>query len=152
LFSWTHLATILMEVEPLQIVPESDDPSLPALTFRVFVLGSILCVFGGELPSSLSTLFADPHLNSCHFSAILLQIQCSVLQQLLHHPHGISSQVPSPSPPSFKLIVSTVGHWMAALLPDHEYSFFNNRLRFTLNPGPFNKKEVSPSRRVVYSI
>lgn len=89
--------TTLTDVEPLQIVPESDDPSLPALTFRVFVLGSILCVFGGEPRSSLSTLSADPRRPSCHFPALLLQVQRSIFQQLLHHPHGIPSQVLSPN-------------------------------------------------------
>lgn len=28
-------------------MPESDDPTLPSLTPRVFILGTILCVFGG---------------------------------------------------------------------------------------------------------
>ncbi|KAK4051978.1 hypothetical protein OIO90_004508 [Microbotryomycetes sp. JL221] len=32
-----------------KVVPESDDPTLPTLTFRVFLLGSILCVFGAAI-------------------------------------------------------------------------------------------------------
>lgn len=36
-----------------QIVPESDDPTLPTLTFRVFLLGTILCIVG----ASVSQLF-----------------------------------------------------------------------------------------------
>lgn len=39
-----------------QIVPESDDPTLPSLTFRVFFLGSILCVFGGALRALFAVL------------------------------------------------------------------------------------------------
>lgn len=35
------------------IVPEKDDPSLPALTFRVLLLGSLLCILG----ASVSQLF-----------------------------------------------------------------------------------------------
>lgn len=31
------------------VVPETDDPSLPNLTFRVFVLGSILCGVGAAI-------------------------------------------------------------------------------------------------------
>jgi len=41
-----------------QVVPESDDPSLPGLTPRVFILGTILCVFGGA--SSTPPRSADP--------------------------------------------------------------------------------------------
>ncbi|SGZ21315.1 BQ5605_C021g09355 [Microbotryum silenes-dioicae] len=32
-----------------RIVPESDDPTLPALTFRVFILGTILCILGAAV-------------------------------------------------------------------------------------------------------
>ncbi|KAM0786339.1 hypothetical protein ACM66B_001811 [Microbotryomycetes sp. NB124-2] len=32
-----------------KVVPESDDPTLPTLTFRVFFLGSILCVLGAAV-------------------------------------------------------------------------------------------------------
>lgn len=31
------------------VVPETDDPSLPNLTFRVLVLGSILCIVGAAI-------------------------------------------------------------------------------------------------------
>ncbi|GAA5918161.1 hypothetical protein JCM8208_006843, partial [Rhodotorula glutinis] len=32
-----------------KVVPESDDPSLPGLTPRVFILGTVLCVFGASV-------------------------------------------------------------------------------------------------------
>ncbi|GJN90368.1 hypothetical protein Rhopal_003379-T1 [Rhodotorula paludigena] len=32
-----------------KVVPESDDPSLPALTARVLILGTILCIFGASV-------------------------------------------------------------------------------------------------------
>ncbi|GAA5852429.1 hypothetical protein JCM8547_006778 [Rhodosporidiobolus lusitaniae] len=32
-----------------QVVPESDDPTLPTLTFRVWILGTLLCVFGAAV-------------------------------------------------------------------------------------------------------
>lgn len=37
----------------LQVVPETDDTSLPTLTPRVLILGTILCIFG----ASISQLF-----------------------------------------------------------------------------------------------
>ncbi|KAM0748072.1 OPT-domain-containing protein [Meredithblackwellia eburnea MCA 4105] len=80
-----------------KIVPESDDPTLPALTFRVFLLGSILCVFGAAI-SQFSSFFII-------------------------------------------LIAFPLGHYLARILPDRDYSFYDNRVRFSLNPGPFSKKE-----------
>ncbi|GAA6003702.1 hypothetical protein JCM10207_003554 [Rhodosporidiobolus poonsookiae] len=32
-----------------KVVPESDDPTLPTLTFRVWLLGTVLCVFGAAV-------------------------------------------------------------------------------------------------------
>lgn len=32
----------------VQVVPETDDPTLPTLTPRVWILGTLLCVLGGE--------------------------------------------------------------------------------------------------------
>ena len=36
-----------------------------------------------------------------------------------------------------------MGRGLAAILPTRKYSFFRNRISFTLNPGPFTRKEVS---------
>ena len=34
-----------------------------------------------------------------------------------------------------------MGNGLAKILPDHVYSFWGNRIRFSLNPGKFSKKE-----------
>ena len=145
-------------------MPESDDPSLPALTFRVLFLGSILCVFGGARPPPLRprpARLTRPSLPSGGLAALLLQVECAVVVRS-HRPGFILSTDCAPHcSSSFFIIliafprtlshaissaeqvlnVCIVGHWMSKVLPDHEYSWFSNRVRFSLNPGPFNKKE-----------
>ncbi|KAI5475497.1 hypothetical protein MNV49_001311 [Pseudohyphozyma bogoriensis] len=90
-----------------KIVPESDDPTMTTLTFRVVLLGSILCIFG----AAVSQLFF------------------------------FKSNAPSFSSFFIILLAFPLGHLCANHLPDREYSFFENRVRFSLNPGPFSKKE-----------
>lgn len=84
-------ASPFIQLRPLvhsQIVPESDDPTMPALTFRVFLLGSILCVFGGECRelgrtiatrrgASLNAVVAPCSLRSCRVTTFLLQVERS---------------------------------------------------------------------------
>lgn len=53
---------------------------------------------------------------------------------------GPSSLILSSPPLTFPFAIE-VGRLMAATLPDHVFSFRQNSIRFSLNPGPFSKKE-----------
>ncbi|KAL1559992.1 Oligopeptide transporter 3 [Salvia divinorum] len=88
------------------VVPETDDPSLPVMTFRAWVLGVSSCA----LLIFLNTFFIY-RTQPLSISAILMQIA-----------------------------VLPLGKFMAATLPEKEYTLFG-RWRFSLNPGPFNIKE-----------
>ncbi|KAI3456583.1 hypothetical protein Pfo_013246 [Paulownia fortunei] len=88
------------------VVPETDDPSLPVMTFRAWVLGLASCI----ILIFLNTFFIY-RTQPLSISAILMQIA-----------------------------VLPVGKFMAATLPEKEYTVFG-RWSFNLNPGPFNIKE-----------
>ncbi|KAL6567560.1 Oligopeptide transporter 3 [Orobanche gracilis] len=88
------------------VVPETDDPTLPVMTFRSWVLGLSSCT----ILIFLNTFFIY-RTQPLSISAILMQIA-----------------------------VLPIGKFMAATLPDKEYTAFG-RWRFSLNPGPFNIKE-----------
>ncbi|SCZ87829.1 BZ3500_MvSof-1268-A1-R1_Chr2-3g05297 [Microbotryum saponariae] len=102
-----------------RIVPESDDPTLPALTFRVFILGTILCILGGQCSSALllgpnRRPSADPPINLT-----------AAVSQLFF----FKSNAPSFSSFFVILIAFPLGHWMTSILPE------------SLSSGEFNKKE-----------
>ncbi|KAL6546865.1 Oligopeptide transporter 3 [Orobanche minor] len=88
------------------VVPETDDPTLPVMTFRSWVLGLSSCT----ILIFLNTFFIY-RTQPLSISAILMQIA-----------------------------VLPIGKFMAATLPEKEYTAFG-RWRFSLNPGPFNIKE-----------
>ncbi|CAA0815434.1 oligopeptide transporter [Striga hermonthica] len=88
------------------VVPETDDPTLPVMTFRSWVLGLASCT----ILIFLNTFFIY-RTQPLTISAILMQIA-----------------------------VLPVGKFMAATLPEREFTVFG-RWRFSLNPGPFNVKE-----------
>ncbi|KAK6149635.1 hypothetical protein DH2020_017160 [Rehmannia glutinosa] len=88
------------------VVPETDDPTLPVMTFRAWVLGLASCT----VLIFLNTFFIY-RTQPLSISAILMQIA-----------------------------VLPIGKFMAATLPEKEYTVFG-RWRFSLNPGPFNVKE-----------
>ncbi|GER52836.1 oligopeptide transporter [Striga asiatica] len=88
------------------VVPETDDPTLPVMTFRAWVLGLASCT----ILIFLNTFFIY-RTQPLAISAILMQIA-----------------------------VLPIGKFMAATLPEREYTVFG-RWRFGLNPGPFNVKE-----------
>ena len=88
------------------VVPETDDPTLPVMTFRAWVLGVSSCA----LLIFFNTFFIY-RTQPLSISAILMQIA-----------------------------VLPLGKFMAATLPNKEYTLFG-RWRFSPNPGPFNIKE-----------
>ncbi|KAM7523092.1 hypothetical protein LguiA_012994 [Lonicera macranthoides] len=87
------------------VVPETDDPSLPVMTFRAWFLGLTSCV----ILVFLNTFFKY-RTQPLTISAVIMQIA-----------------------------VLPVGKFMAATLPEREYSVLG--CSFSLNPGPFNIKE-----------
>ncbi|GFP80509.1 oligopeptide transporter 3 [Phtheirospermum japonicum] len=88
------------------VVPETDDPNLPVMTFRAWVLGLASCT----VLIFLNTFFIY-RTQPLSISAILMQIA-----------------------------VLPIGRFMAATLPEKQYTLFG-RWGFSLNPGPFNIKE-----------
>jgi hypothetical protein len=86
-------------------VENTDDVTLPTLTFRVWVIGVVFsgfCAFVNQL--------FDQRFPTISISKVVCQI--------LAYPFGKG---------------------MAAILPRHKFNVFG--WRFTLNPGPFNRKE-----------
>lgn len=71
-----------------RIVPECDDPTLPTLTFRVFLLGTLLCVLG----ASVSQLFFFRS-NAPSFSTFFVILLAHPLGHALTHilPESLSS-------------------------------------------------------------
>ncbi|CAG8551375.1 16692_t:CDS:2 [Acaulospora colombiana] len=94
-------------------VSVKDDPSLPCITFRFWVL---------------STVSKESSQN------IFTSLGAAVSEFYYFRSNGGGYSI------FFVLLVSYVlGIWMAQLLPKHEIRFY--KWRFTLNPGPFNIKE-----------
>jgi hypothetical protein len=83
----------------------TDDPSLPAGTFRAWFLGFLFVIVG----SGMNLIF------SLREPSIAIN---SLVAQLCAYPLGVG---------------------MAKILPKREWNVFG--YRFSLNPGPFNKKE-----------
>ncbi|KAH9307886.1 hypothetical protein KI387_035797, partial [Taxus chinensis] len=88
-------------------VPTSDDPSLPVLTFRMWVLGLLSC-----MTLSFLNQFFSYRREPLTITAVSAQIA-----------------------------VLPLGRFMAATLPETKFKIPGTKLKFSLNPGPFNVKE-----------
>ncbi|KAJ3023658.1 hypothetical protein HKX48_001882 [Thoreauomyces humboldtii] len=87
------------------VVPQTDDPNIPQVTFRSVVLGTLFAV----VLAGLNAIFA---FRTSYFSV------ADSLATLLSYPMGIA---------------------MARLLPTTSFTAFGRQ--WSLNPGPFSKKE-----------
>ncbi|KAF8019640.1 hypothetical protein BT93_G0353 [Corymbia citriodora subsp. variegata] len=88
-------------------VPPTDDPSLPALTFRTWVLGMASCMI-----LAFTNQFFGFRSNQLSISSVAAQI-----------------------------ITLPLGRLMAATLPSRPIQIPFTGWTFSLNPGPFNRKE-----------
>lgn len=125
------------------VVAETDDPSLPNITFRVLLLGTILCAIGAAI-SQLFFVGADPHSclnyradNALHRCPVQIKVS-RAFNATLTSSDALRS---SPSFSSFLIILISypAGHWLAQIMPKRYFTLFGHS--FTLNPGPFGVKE-----------
>ncbi|OZJ01695.1 hypothetical protein BZG36_05370 [Bifiguratus adelaidae] len=99
------------------VVPPTDDPTLPTLTFRVWVLGCAFAVLG----AAIAEIF--------YFKSNPLRLG-SFFIGLVTYPLEVTNGRPNP-----------LGYIMAKTLPTRIYKI--GRWEFSLNPGPWNAKEHS---------
>lgn len=125
------------------VVSEDDDPTLPTLTFRVIVLGTILCAIGAAVSQLFFVCYPKPPsriMLSCLIpvcSLVQVEVRC-VHSGALRLADGLAS---APSFSGFLIILLSypAGHWMAQVLPRRYFTLLGQS--FTLNPGPFSVKE-----------
>ena len=123
------------------ITSQEDDPSLPTLTVRVFVIGLILCCVGSAVSQLFYFKSNAPTFSS--FFVILVSIRlcqehkhlCSDVWYLDIFANG------QPDGRAFRPAYRT--KWSdestAQYMPDKQISLFN--MDIPLNPGPFSVKE-----------
>ncbi|TPX33533.1 hypothetical protein SeMB42_g07463, partial [Synchytrium endobioticum] len=95
------------------VVPTTDDPTLPCLTFRFWVLSTLFVVFGAAVGQFY--FFRSATISLSLFFVILTS-----------YPLGVGLSKIMPRPPPF---------------PPSSDSSFMTKFRYWLNPGPFNVKE-----------
>lgn len=74
------------------VVSEDDDPSLPTLTFRVIVLGTVLCAIGAAVSQLFFVSGADKlsHIIFAQVFQISVQIERAIFLGLPDHPAFLS--------------------------------------------------------------
>ena len=108
-----------------QAVPETDDTTLTTFTFRVVLIGSLMCMLG----TAISQLFFFKS-NAPRFLASRGLIELILLT---------SGSIRRFSSYFVILVTYPAGKWLAQVLPDKRIRFL--RWSFSLNPGPWSYKE-----------
>lgn len=105
-------------------VSNIDDPEMPVMTLRMWVIGLVLCMIGGLVhPPSILAVPNFPRSLNVFFN--------------------FRQPAPSVSPLALLIISYPIGKFFAFVLPINTYRLprWLGGLEFSLNPGPWNIKE-----------